>query len=574
MKKIALSFFLLLMTVLLQTACASDEKTDDREKDLRKFPYPYSAMLSITSDLDGSTLDEFEMYHRYLNTNESTDFGTGLGMDVGDSFWMYIGAKKKDKKIISDQSDTMTWFHNTDIKREKHAEHIKKYYYAGWIDSIHTYGDFSHYGINKNIKPTRQMAIDAWEALSEAKVYPEIWICHGDEANIQNFGAYSKTGNGKYQEGDNPDSEAYHTDLALKNGIKFVWNDYGDDKFFGLDNPLREVELRDGQKVWGFSRYTGPVKLFKKRWTWSPDDIPEFMNKKNLEKLIKDEKFCLIGMHFGTYKDHFPFDKKTREALLLLRDYDATGKIMVTRTSRQLNYYLAWRYTKYEKKETENGTEIDLISIDDPVLGSSKPTLDKVRGLTFYVDDAEKADIFINGKKLPESMVRRVADEPRQTIGIRWFGKDVTDYTKEENKVAIPNNVEIISAGEKNAVRSYMIDGYNYLPLREVIKILENEGVYYEIVWDNKTRAIDIQSAKELESNKDIEDENIYFEERSEDYKVGKPANVTLKLNGADVFADGFEIDNENYYMLRDMGSVLNFSVKIKDDDILIKPLN
>jgi hypothetical protein len=45
---------------------------------LRKFPYPFRAMLSICSDIDGTTPKEFEEYHRYLNTNSKTLHGRGL----------------------------------------------------------------------------------------------------------------------------------------------------------------------------------------------------------------------------------------------------------------------------------------------------------------------------------------------------------------------------------------------------------------------------------------------------------------------------------------------------------------
>ena len=34
---------------------SKDESSDSQNKDLRKFPYPYSAMLSICSDIDDTT---------------------------------------------------------------------------------------------------------------------------------------------------------------------------------------------------------------------------------------------------------------------------------------------------------------------------------------------------------------------------------------------------------------------------------------------------------------------------------------------------------------------------------------
>jgi len=51
---------------------------------LRKYPYPYQAMLAICSDLDETPNKEiyFETA-RYLNTNEETLLGKGVGLEVG-----------------------------------------------------------------------------------------------------------------------------------------------------------------------------------------------------------------------------------------------------------------------------------------------------------------------------------------------------------------------------------------------------------------------------------------------------------------------------------------------------------
>lgn len=52
---------------------------------LRKFPFPYDAMLAISSDIDNATVKKFEDYHQFLNTKEQTSHGQGLGLDIGDS---------------------------------------------------------------------------------------------------------------------------------------------------------------------------------------------------------------------------------------------------------------------------------------------------------------------------------------------------------------------------------------------------------------------------------------------------------------------------------------------------------
>ena len=50
---------------------------------LRKFPYPYRAMLAICNDIDESSSGYFLEIHNYLNGE--------LGLEIGDSFWLYFG---------------------------------------------------------------------------------------------------------------------------------------------------------------------------------------------------------------------------------------------------------------------------------------------------------------------------------------------------------------------------------------------------------------------------------------------------------------------------------------------------
>ena len=56
---------------------------------LRKFPYPFNAALTICSDIDGTSFKDFLEIHKFLNTEKTTSLGKGLNIPIGDSFWMY-----------------------------------------------------------------------------------------------------------------------------------------------------------------------------------------------------------------------------------------------------------------------------------------------------------------------------------------------------------------------------------------------------------------------------------------------------------------------------------------------------
>ena len=59
---------------------------------LRKYPYPFRSALTICNDIDLTTPEEFLEIHRFLNTKQVTPMGVGVGLEIGDSFWMYTAA--------------------------------------------------------------------------------------------------------------------------------------------------------------------------------------------------------------------------------------------------------------------------------------------------------------------------------------------------------------------------------------------------------------------------------------------------------------------------------------------------
>jgi hypothetical protein len=56
----------------------------------RRFPYPYKAILAISSDADATSPWEFTRIHRFLNTwtPRIPYYGDGVGLDIGDSFFL------------------------------------------------------------------------------------------------------------------------------------------------------------------------------------------------------------------------------------------------------------------------------------------------------------------------------------------------------------------------------------------------------------------------------------------------------------------------------------------------------
>lgn len=403
---------------------------------LRKFPYPYDAMLAISSDIDNTTVEKFETYHQFLNTSEETSHGPGLGLDISDSVWFYV---VNDSLITLDKQGhrpeySMSYFQGVDPKCRKDADKIIRYYKVGWIDSLHSFGDFSRN--DRRVKFTRELAFEAWKTINNSGIKPTVWLNHGSESNVQNFGAYNPKTLFKYQAGDDPKSPYYHTDLTIDNGIRYVWNSIGMSQF-SYDNPLFPIKLRDGRQVWGFQRYTHDVIKGKYDWTWETHELHRQITKERLEQLVRERKFSIVAQHLGKASNGFPFNPIDIQALQLLKDYQDKGKVLVARTSRLLDYARAQQFIRYSSVQIKGKTYININTIVDSVLKPSTPTLDEIRGLTFYVDDPDKTYVLLNLTLIPNDQLQRNGPDisNKKSIGVKWYKPDYTDYSQSLLKV-------------------------------------------------------------------------------------------------------------------------------------------
>lgn len=388
---------------------------------LRKFPYPYKAMLCIISDCDSTTIQTFARVHRYLNSFEDTPYGKGLGLDISDSFFVYNGSN------LDTAENLMSYCAGVDPDSTKDADLIKHYYDCGWIDSIHAFGDFSN---SAGSMFSRTLAERAWELLDQAGITPTVWIDHGTYTNVQNFGAYNPNNASSYQMGDNPVSPYYHTDLSLNGRIKYVWYSRHSDAF-GQDYPLSIRQLRDGKSVWSFQRYTSEMLGSEIDWNWRPNRIHDQITPERLDVLEEQGQYALIANHLTVFQEDEQFGPEDLQALELLasRYYD-TQTILVARTSRVLDYALAQRYISFKLVELDGATAIQLLNINDPVGGEYAPTLDELRGLTFYVADPVRTAVYLGTERLNAELTRNPADESgRASVSIAWFAPDTKDYS-------------------------------------------------------------------------------------------------------------------------------------------------
>ncbi|WP_290589181.1 hypothetical protein [Alicyclobacillus sp.] len=397
---------------------------------MRKFPYPYKAMLAISSDADHETLRKFNLIHEFLNTTAPTPFGKGLGLDISDSFFLYNGSNLTHPIDYANVPirDEFTYFRGVSDK-PYFASVIDRYIHCGWIDTMHTFGDFSRQDASQTLF-NRRLAVQGIQALKRAHDFVTVWTDHGNESNVDNFGAYGTRRFYDYQQGGNPKSPYHVTDLLIPYGIRFVWADQPSD-VFGHDSIIYPLRLPDGRRVWGFWRYTnsGYLRNGLPEWNWTVDDLASQLTIGNLLHLEWWHQYAIIAQHLCADNERNPLPQNAISALRLLARQYHEGNILVARTSRLLQYNVTQKYLRYYVTHDGDKAVIHLTWIDDPVLGRHAVTLADIRGVTFYTSDPERTQIDIWNTPLNPKLIQdNRSDGVAPSVEVKWYPPDTRNY--------------------------------------------------------------------------------------------------------------------------------------------------
>lgn len=425
----------------------------------RKFPYPWRSMVAIDSDIDASSYTDFVKLHRFLNTDDADIpyYGAGVGLDIGDSFFyknctingiaLYdsIAYYLNDNEALAatitagkpDQPD-YRWLDAANardasgsLKFTMLKEHIRKMIECGWIRTLHSgEGNFDstiltnggtsyNYWTNKDGEDLRDWLIAQGKPVK---------VCTEHSTVRSNF----FTG-----QGADPAQSGYWAPRAREAGIKYLWaNDGANNRgTCGTANMLLTQTFGDGSKFWKFWRYWGTGS-----YSSAINNFTNALNTTNFNNLVNNGYFEVFATHFGYWIDgsgngYNMWDPEmpttVMDAFRLLRQYQDDGKILVARTDRLLDYNLAYNNVVWSETPYLDGTDINITSVNDTHLGAFTPNIEDLRGVTFYVPNATKVRLRVNGTVVPEvNVIRAPADHTgQQSIGIRWYDYDRTDYS-------------------------------------------------------------------------------------------------------------------------------------------------
>lgn len=391
----------------------------NQEISIRRFPYPFRAMLAICSDLD-STPDGHVYFSmmKYLNTREKTAFGRGIGLEIGNT-------------VYFDVSPPQFCYWNTS---ETGRAMVRRLIRSGHIDCLHSFGTRA---------TTRTDAARALEELEKHNCHLKVWVDHAKVPT--NFGSDVTAGSG-----DITGSPAYHADLTTAYGIRYIWRGrvtsvIGQDlrrSFRGIlsgrhplisyktilkeftkglsssprfamnrsNELIHTTRLRSGHRVKEFMRsnpHWGGVNAGA-----TADGLPEVLTTKTLNLLVDREGFCVLYTHLGRAPDlHHPFSPNVKESFSLLSEYASEGKILVTTTRRLLDYRSATRQIEISISSAEDITKIDIAKRDEEV---------PLDGLSIYVRDSSRTEVYLDGHEV-HNLQRNPADHTgRPSVSLPW----------------------------------------------------------------------------------------------------------------------------------------------------------
>ena len=146
-------------------------------------------------------------------------------------------------------------------------------------------------------------------------------------------------------------------------------------------------------------------------------------------------------------------------------------------------------------------------------------------------------------------------------IEIEYNGEEkiyIIDTGEEESLPALtvsPTSSAVLVNGEEIKFDAYLINDNNYFKLRDLAYVLNNTEKQFEVDWDEEINAILLTSGEPYTP--------VGGELTPKNPENKTPVQTTSKiyLNGKEVQFTAYNIDDNNYFKLRDIGEAFSFGV-------------
>jgi hypothetical protein len=185
----------------------------------------------------------------------------------------------------------------------------------------------------------------------------------------------------------------------------------------GPNRLLRPTTLRSGHEVFEFIRsnpHWGGISCGD-----TAEGLAQVLREEALSRLVEAEAVSVLYTHLGKIRRiDEPLAPPTRKALTLLAQYSHAGKILVTTTSRLLEYWRAMPRVTLRSRFDGDYLMIDVT----PEAGGidSRGQLQQVSGLTVYVPDPARTCITITQREITR-LIRNGPDHTGQrSVSVPW----------------------------------------------------------------------------------------------------------------------------------------------------------
>lgn len=140
---------------------------------------------------------------------------------------------------------------------------------------------------------------------------------------------------------------------------------------------------------------------------------------------------------------------------------------------------------------------------------------------------------------------------------------------------AIPNNnskIEIVNSDvsvTKAVFSTFNIKDYNYFKLRNLGTYMNFSSKKFDIKYDEEKDSIEIFTNKEYSGY-----DSMILLEKVEGIKEALPTKQRIFIDGKEIKLNGYNIDGNNYFKLRDLASVLDFKIDYDNENktVIINP--
>lgn len=121
---------------------------------------------------------------------------------------------------------------------------------------------------------------------------------------------------------------------------------------------------------------------------------------------------------------------------------------------------------------------------------------------------------------------------------------------------AVPTASRVLVNGTQKAFEAYNIQDNNYFKLRDIAYVLNGTSAAFSVGWDGTANAVSLDTSGEYAPTG-----NEMKVSGSTAAKAAVVSNSAILIDGAKAALKAYNIDGNNYFKLRDLGTALGFDV-------------